>query len=82
MARAPSEDRGRRSGTRLAGLFPSQASLLRLVSAVLTKLSEERKTDGRYLCMDAESYGPASRRNRICKKMLPERDDIRTTLQE
>jgi putative transposase len=38
--------------TRVAGLFPNQASLLRLVSAVLMELSEEWETGKRYLNMD------------------------------
>lgn len=46
--------------TRVAGLFPNGASLLRLVSAVLMELSEEWETGKRYLNMDAENTDSAS----------------------
>ena len=38
--------------TRVATLFPNEASLLRLVSAVLVEVSEEWETGKIYLCMD------------------------------
>lgn len=38
--------------TRVATLFPNEASLLRLVSAVLMEISEERETEKTYLRMD------------------------------
>ena len=38
-----------RRRTRAAGLFPSEASLLRLVSAVLSEISEEWETGKIYL---------------------------------
>jgi transposase-like protein len=38
--------------TRVAGLFPNEASLLRLVSAVLAEISEEWETGRIYLTMD------------------------------
>ena len=38
--------------TRVAGLFPNEASLLRLVSSVLIETSEEGETGKRYLSMD------------------------------
>ena len=37
--------------TRVAGLFPNDASTLRLVSAVLMEISEERETNREYLTM-------------------------------
>ena len=40
--------------TRVAGLFPNEASALRLVSAVLMEVSEDWETNRRYLTM-----GPA-----------------------
>jgi transposase-like protein len=40
--------------TRVATLFPNEASLLRLVSAVLSEVSEERETGKVYLNMEAE----------------------------
>ena len=40
--------------TRVATLFPNDASLLRLVTAVLMEVSEEWETSRRYLSMDAE----------------------------
>lgn len=38
--------------TRVATLFPNEASLLRLVSAVLMEISEERETEKTYLGMN------------------------------
>ena len=40
--------------TRVATLFPNDASLLRLVTAVLMEVSEDWETGRRYLSMDAE----------------------------
>ena len=40
--------------TRVATLFPNEASLLRLVSAVLMEISEEWETGKRYLTMEAK----------------------------
>ena len=37
--------------TRVAGLFPNDASLLRLVSAVLMEISEDWETGRKYLTM-------------------------------
>jgi len=54
--------------TRVAGLFPNEASLLRLVSAVLMELSEEWETGKRYLNMDVEKTDPASDQQKIYKK--------------
>jgi transposase-like protein len=41
--------------TRVATLFPNEASLLRLVSAVLTKISEDWETEKAYLRMEDRS---------------------------
>ena len=41
-----------RRRTRVAGLFPNEASLLRLASAVLMEISEEWETGRRYLPRD------------------------------
>jgi putative transposase len=38
--------------TRVATLFPNEASLLRLVTGVLMELSEEWETSKRYLTME------------------------------
>ena len=38
--------------TRVATLFPNEASLLRLVSAVLMEISEEWETDKKYLNLE------------------------------
>lgn len=54
--------------TRVAGLFPNEASLLRLVSAVLMELSEEWQTGKRYLNMDVENADPASSQKQIYRK--------------
>jgi len=43
-----------RRRTRVAGLFPNEASLLRLVSAVLMEISEEWETGRRYLPRENE----------------------------
>ena len=54
--------------TRVAGLFPNEASLLRLVSAVLMELSEEWETGIKYLNMDVENDEPALEQNKIYRK--------------
>ena len=54
--------------TRVAGLFPNEASLLRLVSAVLMELSEEWETGKRYLNMGGENDDSASEQKRIYRK--------------
>ena len=41
-----------RRRTRVAGLFPNEASLLRLASAVLMEISEDWETGRRYLPRD------------------------------
>ena len=41
-----------RRRTRVAGLFPSDASALRLVSAVLMEISEDWETNRKYLTME------------------------------
>jgi putative transposase len=56
--------------TRVAGLFPNEASLLRLVSAVLMELSEEWETGKRYLNMDVENNDSASEQNKIYRKKV------------
>ena len=56
--------------TRVAGLFPNEASLLRLVSAILMELSEEWETGKRYLNMDVENDDPASEQNKIYRKKV------------
>ena len=38
---------------RVAGLFPNEGSLLRLVSAILMEISEDWETDTIYLNMEA-----------------------------
>lgn len=56
--------------TRVAGLFPNEASLLRLVSAILMELSEEWETGKRYLNMDVENDDPPSEQNKIYRKKV------------
>ena len=56
--------------TRVVGLLPNEASLLRLASAVLMELSEERETGKRYLNMDVENDDSASEQNRIYRKKV------------
>jgi putative transposase len=46
--------------TRVAGLFPNEASLLRLVSAVLMEISEEWETEKIYLRMENDSTAMAA----------------------
>ena len=43
-----------RRRTRVAGLFPNEASALRLVSAVLMEISEDWETGRKYLTMGPE----------------------------
>ena len=56
--------------TRVAGLFPNEGSLLRLVSAVLMELSEEWETGKRYLNMDVENDDSASEQEKIYRKKV------------
>lgn len=42
--------------TRVAGLFPNEASVLRLVSAILSEISEQWATDPIYLNMDSLTH--------------------------
>ena len=46
--------------TRVATLFPSEASLLRLVSAVLSEISDDWETEPSYLNMEACWPAPLS----------------------
>lgn len=43
-----------RRRTRVAGLFPNEQSLLRLVSAILVEISEDWETGKKYVSLDAE----------------------------
>ena len=54
--------------TRVAGLFPNEASLLRLVGAILMELSEEWETGKRYLNMDVESDLTGLKQNKFYRK--------------
>jgi len=54
--------------TRVAGLFPNESSLLRLVSAVLMELDEEWQTGKRYLNMNVENDEPALQPKKIYRK--------------
>ena len=56
--------------TRVAGLFPNEASLLRLVSAILMELDEEWQTGKRYLNMNVENDEPALQPKRIYRKKV------------
>lgn len=46
--------------TRVAGLFPNETSLLRLVTAVLVEISEEWETEKTYLRMEKDSTAEAA----------------------
>lgn len=54
--------------TRVAGLFPNEASLLRLVGAMLMETTEEWETGKRYLNMDVENETTALNQNKIYRK--------------
>ena len=56
--------------TRVAGLFPNESSLLRLVSAVLMELDEEWQTGKRYLDMNVENDEPALQPKKIYRKKV------------
>lgn len=56
--------------TRVAGLFPNEASLLRLVSAILMELDEEWQTGKRYLNMNVENDEPALQPKKIYRKKV------------
>jgi transposase-like protein len=64
--------------TRIAGLFPNEASLLRLVSAVLMELSEEWQTGKRYLNMYVENDDSASEQKKITEKYCLIIDYVKT----
>ena len=46
--------------TRVAGLFPNESSLLRLVTAVLMEISEEWETEKTYLRMENDSHAESA----------------------
>ena len=48
--------------TRVATLFPNEASLLRLASAVLIKISQEWETGKTYLTFENDASQPKQRR--------------------
>jgi transposase-like protein len=52
----------------VARLFPNEASLLRLVSAIVTETDEDWQTGKRYLNMNVENPDLASGRKRIYRK--------------
>ena len=54
--------------TRVAGLFPNEASLLRLTSAVLMELDEEWQTGKIYLNMNVENDCSALQAKQIYRK--------------
>lgn len=54
--------------TRVAGLFPNEASLLRLVAAILMETDEDWQTGKRYLNMNVENSDLASDQTRIYRK--------------
>ena len=54
--------------TRVTGLFPNEASLLRPVGAILMELSEEWETGKRYLNMDVERDLTALKQNKFYRK--------------
>ncbi|MBW1707370.1 MAG: transposase [Deltaproteobacteria bacterium] len=60
--------------TRVARLFPNEASLLRLVSAIEMEISEDWVVGKRYLDMnvemESENESADSKEKRIYKKML------------
>ena len=60
---------------RVAGLFPNEASLLRLVSAVLMELSEEWEMGKRYLNMDLENDDSASEQSKLPPRKLGDFDN-------
>ena len=54
--------------TRVAGLFPSEPSLLRLVGALLMETDEDWQTGKRYLDMTVENDTPVLQQKRIYRK--------------
>ena len=54
--------------TRVAGLFPNEPSLLRLVGALLMETDEDWQTGKRYLDMTVENVTPALQQKRIYRK--------------
>jgi transposase-like protein len=56
--------------TRVAGLFPNEASLLRLVGAISMETDEDWQTGKRYLNMNVENPDLASDQTRIYRKYV------------
>jgi putative transposase len=56
--------------TRVAGLFPNEAALLRLVAAILMETDQEWQTAKKYLNMNVENVDPASNKNHIYRKIV------------
>ena len=56
--------------TRVAGLFPNEAALLRLVAAILMETDQEWQTAKKYMNMNVENVDPASNKNHIYRKIL------------
>jgi transposase-like protein len=56
--------------TRVAGLFPNEASLLRLAGAILMETDEDWQTVKRYLNMNVENSDLASDRTKIYRKAV------------
>ena len=56
--------------TRLAGLFPNQASLLPVVGAILIEADEEWQTGKTYLNTNVENETTVARQNKIYRKKV------------
>ncbi len=54
--------------TRVAGLFPNEPALLRLVGALLMETDEDWQTGKRYMDMTVENDSPASHQDKIYRK--------------
>ena len=59
-----------RRRTRVASLFPNEASLLRLVTALLAETSQEWETGKTYLNMDNQNPALSSNAEAIYRKIL------------
>ena len=55
--------------TRVARLFPNEASLLRLAGALLMEMNEDWQTGKKYLDMNVENDIPALQQKTICRKV-------------
>ena len=63
--------------TRLAGLFPNEASLLSVIGAILMVTDEQGQTCKRYLNVNVENKTTVSSQNKIYRKNVRQSNQIK-----